>query len=130
MESNRNDTLPTIAELMETETYKKDQRFYEGFRIGYACGRSDMDEELEDYYNFDDGYDEGYEDGYKEGHDDAVAELFNCDDTDCEISAEKPSDEESLLEFLDSLSLTEQRAALVHLAEKWAELGAEKRNEQ
>jgi hypothetical protein len=32
----------------------------------------------------------------------------------------KPQDEESLLEFLDGLSLTEQRAALIHLSAKWA----------
>ena len=31
----------------------------------------------------------------------------------------KPQNEESLLEFLDGLSLTEQRAALIHLSAKW-----------
>ena len=33
---------------------------------------------------------------------------------------QKPRNEESLLEFLDGLSLTEQRAALIHLSAKWA----------
>jgi AbrB family looped-hinge helix DNA binding protein len=38
----------------------------------------------------------------------------------------KPDDEQTLLEFLDSLSLTEQRAALVHLSVKWAALEGKK----
>lgn len=47
-----------------------------------------------------------------------------CDNC-CESShtrVEKPTDEITLLEFIDSLSLAEQRAALVHLSCKWAEL--------
>ena len=35
-------------------------------------------------------------------------------------------DEETLLSFLDSLSLSEQRAALIHLSMKWAELEGKK----
>ena len=37
-----------------------------------------------------------------------------------EKPVQKPRNEESLLEFLDGLSLTEQRAALIHLSAKWA----------
>ncbi len=45
-----------------------------------------------------------------------------CDESHKETSElqTKPTDEITLLEFLDSLSLTEQRAALVHLSLKWA----------
>ena len=32
----------------------------------------------------------------------------------------RPNDEESLLDFLDGLSPTEQRAALIHLSVQWA----------
>lgn len=39
---------------------------------------------------------------------------------------DKPDDEETLLSFLDSLSLSEQRAALIHLSMKWAELEGKK----
>lgn len=35
---------------------------------------------------------------------------------------EKPTDEITLLDFLDSLSAAEQRAALIHLSVKWAQL--------
>ena len=35
---------------------------------------------------------------------------------------EKPTDEIPLLDFLDGLSAAEQRAALIHLAVKWAQL--------
>lgn len=35
---------------------------------------------------------------------------------------EKPTDEITLLDFLDGLSATEQRAALIHLSVKWAQL--------
>ncbi len=35
---------------------------------------------------------------------------------------DKPTDEITLLEFLDSLTPAEQRAALIHLSVKWAEL--------
>lgn len=41
-------------------------------------------------------------------------------------TAEKPTDETTLLEFLDGLSSEEQRAALVHLSCKWAELQRKK----
>ena len=36
----------------------------------------------------------------------------------------KPTDEITLLDFLDGLSAAEQRAALVHLSVKWAQLQA------
>jgi AbrB family looped-hinge helix DNA binding protein len=45
----------------------------------------------------------------------------HCADDIFEKALDKPDDEESLLDFLDSLSLTEQRAALIHLSVKWAE---------
>lgn len=35
---------------------------------------------------------------------------------------EKPTDETTLLDFLDGLSAAEQRAALIHLSVKWAQL--------
>jgi AbrB family looped-hinge helix DNA binding protein len=35
---------------------------------------------------------------------------------------EKPTDEITLLDFLDGLSAAEQRAALIHLSVKWAQL--------
>ncbi len=128
MEINRNDRIPTFSELIDA--YNKDPRFYDGFRIGYACGRNDAIDEFGNPCQYDIGYDEGWEDGYDEGYDDAVDDFFEDDESDEEITTEKPTDEESLLEFLDSLSLAEQRAALVHLSGKWAELGAEKNNEQ
>lgn len=40
----------------------------------------------------------------------------------------KPTDEISLLEFLDGLSYPEQRAALIHLTVKWAEQERVKNN--
>lgn len=41
---------------------------------------------------------------------------------------EKPTDEITLLDFLDGLSAAEQRAALIHLSVKWAQLqGGDKR---
>lgn len=43
----------------------------------------------------------------------------DCPDSDKPM-LEKPYNEESLLDFLDGLSQTEQRAALVHLSIKWA----------
>ena len=128
MESNRNDRIPTFSELIDA--YNKDPRFYDGFRIGYACGSNDAIDQFSDLDQCETDYEDGWEDGYDEGYDDAVDDFFEDDESDEEITAEKPTDEESLLEFLDSLSLTEQRAALVHLSGKWAELGAEKNNEQ
>ncbi|MCR4682220.1 MAG: AbrB/MazE/SpoVT family DNA-binding domain-containing protein [Clostridiales bacterium] len=50
-----------------------------------------------------------------------------CGDTGKE-AVDRPEDEVTLLEFLDSLSLTEQRAALIHLSVKWAELEGRKAN--
>ena len=35
---------------------------------------------------------------------------------------DKPTDEITLLDFLDGLSLSEQRAALIHLSVKWVQL--------
>ena len=35
---------------------------------------------------------------------------------------EKPTDETTLLDFMDDLSDAEQRAALIHLSVKWAQL--------
>lgn len=52
-----------------------------------------------------------------------------CADTNPEEPVDKPEDEETLLEFLDSLSLTEQRAALIHLSIKWAAIEGGKRDE-
>ena len=43
-------------------------------------------------------------------------------------SMEKPTDEITLLDFLDGLSAAEQRAALVHLSVKWAQLQAGGKN--
>ena len=40
----------------------------------------------------------------------------------------KPTDEVTLLDFLDGLSAEEQRAALVHLSVKWATLEGRKKN--
>ena len=128
MESNRNDRITTFSELIDA--YNKDPRFYDGFRIGYACGSNDAIDQFGAAGQYETGYDEGWEDGYDEGYDDGVDDFFEDDEFEEEITAEKPTDEESLLEFLDSLSLAEQRAALVHLSGKWAELGAEKNNEQ
>ena len=128
MESNRNDRIPTFKELMDV--YKKDPSFFDGFRIGYACGRNDVIDEYGNPCQYDIGYDEGWEDGYDEGYDDGVDDSFEDDEFEEDITAEKPTDEESLLEFLDSLSLAEQRAALVHLSGRWAALGAGKSNEQ
>ena len=45
----------------------------------------------------------------------------HCADDLFEDPVDKPDDEESLLDFLDSLSLSEQRAALIHLSVKGAE---------
>ena len=45
----------------------------------------------------------------------------HCTDDLFEDQISKPDDEETLLDFLDSLSLSEQRAALIHLSVKWAE---------
>jgi len=45
----------------------------------------------------------------------------HCADDLFEEPLDKPEDEETLLDFLDSLSLSEQRAALIHLSVKWAE---------
>ena len=45
----------------------------------------------------------------------------HCADDLFEDPVDKPDDEETLLDFLDSLSLSEQRAALIHLSVKWAE---------
>jgi hypothetical protein len=134
MEDNSNCRIPTVAELMETETYKKDRRYFEGFRIGYACGRNDAIDELTDCSayatGFENGYEAGVEDGYDEGYEDAVGEILGVDETDEDITAEKPTDEESLLEFLDSLSLADQRAALIHLSLKWAEKEGEKSDDR
>ena len=55
--------------------------------------------------------------------------LYNhCSDDLFEEPIDKPDDEETLLDFLDSLTLTEQRAALIHLSAKWAELEGRKVN--
>ena len=45
----------------------------------------------------------------------------HCADDLFDEPLDKPDDEETLLDFLDSLSLSEQRAALIHLSVKWAE---------
>lgn len=127
MEGNRKTGTTSFDDLMKDERYRKayesDKRFFEGFRRGYSCGWQDAIAELIDTAeaNFDDGYDEGYNAGYIDGSGD----LFVDDD----IETEKPTDEESLLDFLDTLSLTEQRAALVHLSVKWAEMEANRNNE-
>ena len=52
----------------------------------------------------------------------------HCSDDLFEEPIDKPDDEETLLDFLDSLTLTEQRAALIHLSAKWAELEGRKVN--
>lgn len=49
-----------------------------------------------------------------------------CDSGEKPVS--KPTDEITLLEFLDGLSAEEQRAALVHLSVKWATLEGKKNN--
>lgn len=41
---------------------------------------------------------------------------------DAQNPVEKPTDEITLLDFLDGLSAAEQRAALIHLSVKWAQL--------
>ena len=48
----------------------------------------------------------------------------NCDGCkkDAPNPVEKPTDEITLLDFLDGLSAAEQRAALIHLSVKWAQL--------
>ncbi len=51
-----------------------------------------------------------------------------CADNPFEEPVDKPDDEETLLDFLDSLTLTEQRAALIHLSAKWATLEGRKAN--
>ena len=51
-----------------------------------------------------------------------------CADEFFEDPIDKPEDEETLLDFLDSLSLSEQRAALIHLSVKWAEQEGVKAN--
>jgi hypothetical protein len=43
-----------------------------------------------------------------------------CDD--CKSAQNQCRDEKTLLELLDELSASEQRAALIHLSVKWAEL--------
>ena len=50
-----------------------------------------------------------------------------CKKTDAS-PVEKPTDEITLLDFLDGLSVAEQRAALVHLSVKWAQLQAGGKN--
>lgn len=50
----------------------------------------------------------------------------HCSDDLFEEPIDKSDDEETLLAFLDSLTLTEQRAALIHLSAKWAELEGRK----
>ena len=47
-----------------------------------------------------------------------------CDECkkDAPNPVEKPTDEITLLDFLDGLSAAEQRAALIHLSVKWAQL--------
>ncbi len=45
----------------------------------------------------------------------------HCADDLFDEPLDKPDDEDTLLDFLDSLSLSEQRAALIHLSVKWAE---------
>ena len=46
MEINRNDRIPTFSELIDA--YNKDPRFYDGFRIGYACGSNDAIDQFSD----------------------------------------------------------------------------------
>ena len=48
--------------------------------------------------------------------------------TDESEPVSKPTDEVTLLDFLDGLSAEEQRAALVHLSVKWASLEGRKKN--
>ena len=102
MEINRNDRIPTFSELIDA--YNKDPRFYDGFRIGYACGSNDAIDQFCDLDQCETDYEDGWEDGYDEGYDEAVDDFFEDDESDEEITAEKPTDEESLLEFLDSLA--------------------------
>jgi len=52
----------------------------------------------------------------------------HCADDLFDQPLDKPDDEETLLDFLDSLSLLEQRAALIHLSVKWAEQEGAKTN--
>ena len=52
----------------------------------------------------------------------------HCADDLFDEPLDKPDDEETLLHFLDSLSLSEQRAALIHLSVKWAEAEGAKSN--
>lgn len=52
----------------------------------------------------------------------------HCADDLFEDQIPKPDDEETLLDFLDSLSLSEQRAALIHLSVKWAQQEGAKSN--
>ena len=54
----------------------------------------------------------------------------HCSDDLFEEPLEKPDDEETLLDFLDTLSLSEQRAALIHLSVKWAEMEEKRKNER
>ena len=123
MESNRSKGTESV-----TEPIRKNRDFLAGYRVGYSCGRIDAHDEIYELDGYDVGYENGFEDGYDEGYDDAIEEIL-CEGL-FEEEIEKPTDEESLLEFLDSLTLSEQRAALVHLSAKWAELGAETNNEQ
>lgn len=52
----------------------------------------------------------------------------HCADDLFDQPLDKPDDEETLLDFLESLSLSEQRAALIHLSVKWAEQEGAKTN--
>ena len=143
MENNGNDRIPTLEDLMKNEAfkkvYKRNETFFEGFRIGYRFGRNDAAAEFKESDAYqkgfkdgqEDGYDEGWGDGYDVGMDAAVTSFLEGEEYFCEaIDAEKPSNEESLLDFLDGLSLAEQRAAIVHLATKWQTRDQDENNEQ
>lgn len=53
-----------------------------------------------------------------------------CDgcEKDTHNPVKKPTDEITLLDFLDGLSASEQRAALIHLSVKWAQLQSGAKN--
>ena len=128
MEGNRKTGFSCFDDLMKDERYRKayesDKRFFEGFRTGCAWGRRDALAEIEELE--EDCFEEGWACGYGEGFSAGCSGLF----TDGDARTDKPTDEESLLEFLDTLSLAEQRAALVHLSVKWAETEEKKKNER
>lgn len=127
MEGNGKTGFTCFDDLMKDERYRKayesDKRFYEGFRTGCAWGRREALAEIEE--TEEECFKEGWANGYGEGFAAGSSGLFTGGDT----RMDKPTDEESLLEFLDTLSLSEQRAALVHLSVRWAEMEANRKNE-